>query len=79
MKLRNESERDLRQQLKLQSEAFQDHLADAVKMRELEIERKFGRSFDEKLMEERCAFKQQVAAMVGRLRGMDQAMKGNKE
>lgn len=72
----SQSEKDLRKQLRLQSEAFQDHLADAIKMREQEIERRFGRNFDEKLTEERCKFKEQVAAMVGRLRGMDQAMRG---
>lgn len=72
-----ETERDLRQQLKLQSEAFQDHLNDAIKTREMEIEQNYGRNFDEKLMTERSKFKEQVAAMVGRLRGMDQAMKGN--
>lgn len=61
----------------MQSEAFSDHLADALKIRETEMERVLGRDFDEKLTEERCKFKEQVATMVGRLRGMDSALKGN--
>lgn len=71
-----ESEKEIRKQLKMQSQAFQDHLNDAIRVREQEIERRFGRNFDEKLTEERCKFKEQVAAMVGRLRGMDQAIRG---
>lgn len=62
--------------MKLQSQAFADHLADALRIKEEEMNRILGRDFDEKLTEERCNFKAQVAAMVGRLRGMDDAFKG---
>lgn len=67
----------MREKLKLQSQAFADHLNDALKVREDELKRMLGRDFDEKLTEERCRFKAQVAAMVGRLKGMDDAFKGN--
>lgn len=66
----------MRHKLKVQSQAFTDHLADALKLREEELKRMVGRDFDEKLTEERCRFKAQVAAMVGRLKGMDDAFKG---
>lgn len=76
MKLKFEGEKELREKLKLQSQAFADHLADALRIREEELTRILGRDFDEKLTEERCKFKAQVGAMVGRLKGMDDAFKG---
>ncbi|XP_017777213.1 PREDICTED: MICOS complex subunit Mic60 [Nicrophorus vespilloides] len=75
LKLRQESEHELRQKLKMQSEAFTDHLEDAIQTREMELERLLNRKFDEDLTEERCKYKMQVSAMVGRLRGMEEAMK----
>lgn len=79
LKMRNESEHHLRQRLKTQSEVFNDHLNDALKLREMEVEQIFNRNFDEKITEERCKYKMEVAAMVGRLRGMDQAFKAKAE
>nr|CAH7745667.1 unnamed protein product [Callosobruchus chinensis] len=75
LKMKREADLELREQLKLQSQAFNDHLADAIRTRELEIERGFARKFDEMLEEERCRFKMQLAAIVGRLKGLDQAIK----
>lgn len=66
----------MREQLKRQSQAFNDHLAEAIKVREIEIERVLSRKFDELLEEERCRFKMQISAMVGRLRGLDEGIKG---
>lgn len=60
----------------MQSQAFADHLNDAIKLKEQEVEVKLTRDFDEKLLEEKCKHKEQLAAMVGRLRGLDQAIKG---
>lgn len=77
--LRATAEKDLRRQLKLQSEAFRDHLEDEVKTREMEVERELLRKFDEKLEAERCKFKLQLAAIMGRLKGLDHAFKGNYE
>lgn len=76
LKLRKESEQELRQQLKRQSQAFNDHLAEAIRMREQEIERELSRKFDELLEAERCRFKKQMASMVGRLKGLDEGIKG---
>lgn len=66
----------MREQLKHQSQAFSDHLNDAIKTKELEIERCLAKKFDEKLESENNRFKMQLAAMVGRLRGLDEALKG---
>ncbi|KAL3268175.1 hypothetical protein HHI36_007302 [Cryptolaemus montrouzieri] len=75
LKLRKESECYLREQLKRQSQAFADHLEEALLQKEREIDRGLARKFDEKLEEERCRFKMQLAAMIGRLRGLDRTMK----
>ncbi|KAK4875008.1 hypothetical protein RN001_011430 [Aquatica leii] len=77
--LRAESERELRRQLKLQSEAFADHLYDALLSKEKEMHRDFARTLDEKVMTEKCKFKLQVSALAGRLKGMDQAFKERAE
>ncbi|KAG5895708.1 hypothetical protein JTB14_021401 [Gonioctena quinquepunctata] len=75
LKLRKECELEMREQLKRQSQAFTDHLEDAIKTRTMEIERTFARKFDELLENERCRFKIQLAAVVGRLKGLDLAIK----
>lgn len=74
--LRCEAERELRRQLKVQSEAFSDHLDDAIRTTAMEIEREYARRLDEQLEAERCRFKMQLAAIMGRLRGLEQAFKG---
>lgn len=45
----------------------------------MEIERDLLRKFDEKLEAERCKYKMQLAAIMGRLRGLDQAFKGERK
>lgn len=77
MKFKREAELELREQLKRQSQAFSDHLEDAIKTREMEIERAFSRKFDELLEAEKCRFKLQLAAVIGRLKGLDKAIKGS--
>ncbi|GJQ76018.1 hypothetical protein Trydic_g18071 [Trypoxylus dichotomus] len=79
LKLRQETESELRRQLRMQSEAFTDHLNDAVKIKEAEVEKRLIRNFDEKVLEERCSYKEQIAKMVGRLRGLDQAIRARTE
>ncbi|XP_030768294.1 MICOS complex subunit Mic60-like isoform X1 [Sitophilus oryzae] len=79
LKLRKDAEIELREQLKRQSQAFNDHLNEAIKTREEEIERILTRRFDEQLEEERCKFKMQVATMVGRLHGLDESIKARND
>lgn len=63
--------------MKRQSEAHTDHLADALTQKEVEMKRKFQRELDEKITTEQAAYKLQLAAMLGKLKGMDAALKGN--
>ncbi|KAF5284305.1 hypothetical protein FQA39_LY04598 [Lamprigera yunnana] len=77
--LRVDSERELRRQLKLQSEAFVDHLNDALVSKEEEMKRNFARCLDEKVTAEKCKFKLQMSALAGRVRGMDKVFKARQE
>lgn len=72
----NDSQAEIRSQLKRQSMAFSDHLGESVRVREAELEKELTRKFNEKLYEERCDYKEKLAAMIGRLRGLDQSMRG---
>lgn len=40
------------------------------------MKRKFARELDEKLANERASYNQQLALMLGKLKGMDSAMQG---
>lgn len=73
--IRAELERNLRNQMKRQSEAHSDHLSDALAQKEVEMKRKFQRELDEKITTEQAAYKLQLAAMLGKLKGMDAALK----
>ncbi|CAG9829577.1 unnamed protein product [Diabrotica balteata] len=74
LKLRKQHELELREQLKRQSQTFTDHLDEAVRRRAEEIERELTKKYDELLEEERCKAKIQLAAIVGRLKGLDEAI-----
>lgn len=74
--MRKEADNELREQLKRQSQAFTDHLNEAIKIKASEIERVLTRKYDELLESERCQYKIQLAAAVGRLKGLDQAIQG---
>lgn len=76
MKIKAEAERNLRDQLKKQIEAHTDHLEDALSQREQQMKRKFNREMDEKLANERASYNTQLAMMLGKIKGMDQALKG---
>lgn len=78
-RIQAESEKKLRQQLKHQAEAHSDHLSDAVSEKEKELRRVFNRELNEKLSVEQAAYKLQLATIIGKLKGMDAALKGNKE
>ncbi|XP_028130674.1 MICOS complex subunit Mic60 isoform X3 [Diabrotica virgifera virgifera] len=74
LKLRKQHEIELREALKRQSQTFTDHLEEAVRRRAEEIERELTKKYDELLEEERCKAKIQLAAIVGRLKGLDEAI-----
>lgn len=75
-KIQAESEAKLRKQLKHQAEAHADHLTDAVTEKEKELRRIFNRELNEKLSVEQAAYKLQLATTIGKLKGMDSALKG---
>lgn len=75
LRVQAESEAKLRKQLKIQSEAHTDHLQDALLEKEKELRRVFNNELNEKLSVEQSAYKLQLATMLGKLKGMDAALK----
>lgn len=69
---------ELRSQLKLQAQIHADHLRDALAQKDLETQRLVNRSLSERVEAESNKYKLQLAAVVGRLRGLDTALKGKK-
>ncbi|XP_017873284.1 PREDICTED: MICOS complex subunit Mic60 isoform X1 [Drosophila arizonae] len=69
-----EADKQLRLQLKKQTEAHTDHIKDIVAQRESDLTRAFQREMDDKLAAEKANYKLQLAAMLGKLRGMDAAL-----
>ncbi len=76
MKIKGEADKQLREQLKKQIEAHTDHLKDSLEQKELEMRRVFARELDEKIANERASYNTQLASMLGKLKGMDGALKG---
>lgn len=76
LKIRHESERELRSALKKQAQAHIDHVKEALEIKEQEMRRKFQRELEEKLSNENASYKQQLASMIGKIKGMDEALKG---
>ncbi|XP_030369709.1 MICOS complex subunit Mic60 isoform X2 [Scaptodrosophila lebanonensis] len=69
-----DADKQLRLQLKKQAEAHADHIKDIVTQRETDLTRTFKRELEEKLAAEKANYKLQLAAMLGKLRGMDAAL-----
>ncbi|XP_023712428.1 MICOS complex subunit Mic60 isoform X2 [Cryptotermes secundus] len=75
LELQLDIEAEMRQQLKIQAQAHSDHLVDVLDIKEKELERYFSRVLNERLEQEQSAYKMQISAMLGRLRGMEDALK----
>lgn len=75
-KIQQEKERELNNVLKKNVDAHNDHLREALELKEKEMRRKFDRELEEKLSTENANYKVQLATMIGKLKGMDDAMKG---
>lgn len=71
-----DADKQLRLQLKKQAEAHTDHIKDIVARRETDLTRDFKRELEDKLAAEKANYKLQLAAMLGKLRGMDTALAG---
>lgn len=76
LNIQAENEAKLRKQLKIQSEAHNDHITDALSEKEKELRRVFHNELHEKLSAEQSAYKLQLATMLGKLKGMDSALQG---
>lgn len=74
--IRADAEKQLRQQLKQQAEAHVDHLNEAIAIKEDEMKRNFSKEMEDKLLLEKANYKLQLAAMLGKMRGMDAALQG---
>ncbi|XP_023168563.1 MICOS complex subunit Mic60 [Drosophila hydei] len=73
-KIHAEADKQLRMQLKKQTEAHTDHIKDVIAQRETDMTRKFQHEMDDKLAAEKANYKLQLSAMLGKLRGMDAAL-----
>lgn len=70
---------DLRRQLKLYSQINADHLREVLQMKEDEMSRKMERALSEQAEAESMKYKAQQAPIIGRLRGLEAAMKARIE
>lgn len=67
---------EMRTQLKLQAQIHGDHLRDSLAQKDRETQRLINRTLSEQVEAEANKYKLQLAAVVGRLRGLDTALKG---
>lgn len=70
---------ELRRQLKLHSQIHVDHLKEALSVKEKEMIRAMERALSEQSEEEAMKYKAQQAPIVGRLRGLEAALKARIE
>ncbi|XP_035729396.1 MICOS complex subunit Mic60-like isoform X4 [Vespa mandarinia] len=70
---------ELRRQLKLHSQIHADHLKEALSVKEKEMTRAMERALSEQSEEESMKYKAQQAPIVGRLRGLEAALKARIE
>lgn len=68
-------EEEIRRQLKLQAQVNADHLKEILEAKEKEMQRIVNRAVGEQTEAESNKYKTQLAVIVGRLRGLDEALK----
>lgn len=72
---RKSFDEEIRRQMKLQAQVHADHLKEILEAKEKEMERIINHAIGEKTEAESNKYKIQLAAIVGRLRGLDEALK----
>ncbi|XP_015110456.1 MICOS complex subunit Mic60 [Diachasma alloeum] len=72
---RKSFEEEIRRQLKLQAQVNADHLKEVLEIKEKETQRLINRAASEQAEETSIKYKSQLAVIVGRLRGLDEALK----
>lgn len=65
----------MRRQLKLQQQIHTDHLQEALTVKEQEAERNLKRMLNDQAEADSLKYKAQLATIVGRLRGLEAALK----
>ncbi|XP_015437130.1 PREDICTED: MICOS complex subunit Mic60 isoform X1 [Dufourea novaeangliae] len=68
-------EDEMRRQLKLQEQVHTDHLQEALMVKEREAQRNLNRALSEQYEASTLQYKTQLASIVGRLRGLEEALK----
>ncbi|XP_014203371.1 MICOS complex subunit Mic60 isoform X1 [Copidosoma floridanum] len=75
LEIRKQLDDEMRKQLKLQAQVHADHLREALEAKDREAERKINRVLSEQKENQSVASKMQLAAVIGRLKGLDEALK----
>ncbi|XP_034179640.1 inner membrane mitochondrial protein mitofilin isoform X7 [Osmia lignaria lignaria] len=70
---------DMRRQLKLQEQVHTDHLQEVLSLKEQEAERTLKQTLSEQSEADALKHKEQLAAVVGRLQGLETALKARLE
>ncbi|XP_054001785.1 MICOS complex subunit Mic60 isoform X6 [Hylaeus anthracinus] len=72
-------EDEMRRQLKLQEQVHTDHLRESLSVKEQEAQRKLEQALSEQAEADSLKHKEQLAVVVGRLRGLEAALKARTE
>ncbi|XP_053977067.1 MICOS complex subunit Mic60 isoform X6 [Hylaeus volcanicus] len=72
-------EDEMRRQLKLQEQVHTDHLRESLSVKEQEAQRKLEQALSEQAEADSLKHKEQLAVVVGRLRGLEAALKARME
>ncbi|XP_076301014.1 MICOS complex subunit Mic60-like isoform X2 [Lasioglossum baleicum] len=70
---------EMRRQLRLQEQVHTDHLREALQAKEQEAGRNLNRALNEQSEADGLKYKSQLASIVGRLRGLESALKARME
>lgn len=76
LSLKAESEKELKEQLKRQAEVHADYLEDVIELKNREMERQMKQNVNEKVEDMKINYNRQLARVIGRMKGLDVAMKG---
>lgn len=75
-KAKADAQRDLKDQVKRLTQAHNENIDETVKLRESELNRQFEKILHEQLSNERLEYQIKLNNMVGKVQGMDAAIKG---
>lgn len=76
LSLKMEFQKLLREQLRKQAEVHADHLEEVIQMKNREAERLLKQNVNEKIEDMRVNYNRQLAKIIGRMKGLDFALKG---